>query len=93
MENKEIVICAAVKTECGKIIRGHRHGDCIRAITDRGLKVAKGSSTNQGFITSTNRFVDRIEAMNIHIDLGGTSAQYPKIPLKRNQPLFSEDLY
>ena len=88
---KELIICAAVKTECGKIVRGHRHGDCIKAIHSRGLKVAKGSSTNQGFITSQNRFVDRIEAMNIHMESGGVSAQ--GIRLQKNQPLFSEDLY
>jgi len=88
---KEFIICAAVETECGRIIRGHRHGDCIRSILYRGLKVAKGASTNQGFITSQNRFIDRIEAMDIHMAAGGISVQGFK--LKKGSPLFSEDLY
>lgn len=31
MAEHEIVICAAVRLPDGRVFRGHRHGDCIRA--------------------------------------------------------------
>jgi len=63
-EVKEICICAAVIAEDGEIIRGHRHGDCFRAIIDRKKIIGKGFNS-QGFITSKNRFVDRKEGARL----------------------------
>ena len=66
--NNEFVICAAIKDDYNRIIRGHRHHDCIRTLRDmpNGLE----RTFNQGFITSTNRFVERKEAMQIQIKAG-----------------------
>lgn len=86
---KEICICAAVKTECGRIFRGHRHGDCFYAIQRRKLKIAKQPKA-QGFITSKNRYVDREEGARLQIEAGIKSAWTGK-PVKGL--LFSEDLY
>ena len=64
---REICICAAVKCEDGLIIRGHRHSDCIRNIEGRPDKDSRLPvlQTQQGFITSMNRFVDRIEGAKL----------------------------
>jgi hypothetical protein len=86
---KEICICAAVKTTNGKIIRGHRHRDCIEGIIRRGMKPAKGFKA-QGFITSLNRFVDRELGFSIQHDAGIKSAN----PEGYNSAgwLYSEDI-
>lgn len=86
--DKEIVICAAVKTETGKIIRGHRHNNCLSLI--RELHLSHVNSI-QGFITSKNRFVDRKKGYDLQIEAGIKSLNpngYCKIG-----ELFSEDLY
>ena len=62
----EIIICAAVKTTDGQIVRGHRHSDCFRAIRDRKLKPER-CHYSQGFITSKNRFVNRWTAMELQL--------------------------
>jgi len=98
-EEKEICICAAVLATDGKYYRGHRHSDCIRTICDRKMddngvlvdvKVAKGMSTNQGFITSRNRFVNRAEGAKLQNEAGIKSFRTGE-PI--NDMLFSEDLY
>lgn len=86
---KEIVICAAVKTTTGRVIRGHRHGDCIKAIVSRGLKPSK-SITAQGFITSKNRYVTREQGRKIQ-DAAGIPSASPEGYMRGT--LFSEDLY
>ena len=97
-EVKEICICSAVKATDGKYYRGHRHSDCIRTICERkiddngnmiDLKVDKEMRTNQGFITSRNRFVDRSEGYNLQIAAGIPSARGEYY----GDTLFSEDLY
>ena len=85
---KEIVICAAVKTNTGKIFRGHRHGDCFVAIFDRHLK-SGDLAEDQGFITSKNRFVTRKEGLKLQLEAGITSNE----PNGYVNELFSEDLY
>ena len=86
---KEIVICAAVKTTKGLVIRGHRHGDCIQAILRMGLKPSK-SASSQGFITSTNRYVTREFGRKLQ-DASGIPSADPEG--YRGKTLFSEDLY
>jgi hypothetical protein len=88
MEN-EIVICAAVVTDDGKIIRGHRHHDCIRALADRGL-TSTYRNEKQGFITSRNRYVTRKEGLELQLAAGIKSADPGSY---RGDELYSEDLY
>ena len=86
---KEICICAAVIAENGDIYRGHRHCDCISAITDRGLKLQKEEGS-QGFITSTGRYVDRREGRKLQESAGILSIDPDGY---RGDELYSEDLY
>lgn len=89
-EQREIIICAAVKALCGKVFRGHRHSDAIHALTVARCKTAFKPEL-QGFITSRNRFVGRHEAADIQ--------KYAKIPSANpdgydlSGDLYSEDLY
>ncbi len=87
---REICICAAVKATDWTIIRGHRHRDCFDGIIRRGKQIRKGFEA-QGFITSENRFVDRVEGFNIQQRAEIKSAN----PQGYNLAgwLFSEDLY
>lgn len=85
----EICICAAVITEDGEIIRGHRHRDCFHTIARKGKKVCKEFKA-QGFITSENRYVDREEGFKLHQEAGLIS----KNPEGYTPGLlFTEDLY
>lgn len=85
----ETVICAAIKTKDGQIIRGHRHADAIKAAIDRGLELLRESGA-QGFITSKNRYVDRKEAMLIQKSAGIQSVNKGGY---LGDELYSEDLY
>ncbi len=83
---KEIVICSAVKLSDQRIIHCHRHSDGILVAN----QVHKQKVIEQGFVTSTGRYVDRTEAFLIQESAG--------IPSKskdgyRGRLLFSEDLY
>jgi hypothetical protein len=63
----EKVICAAVRASNGKIVRGHRHNDAIRALQAMpGYESEQPRGDDQGFVTSTNRFVNRKEAYQLH---------------------------
>ena len=89
MEGKEIVICAAVKAKDGTVVRGHRHGDCIRTIITMGKKVSS-RPTSQGFVTSRNRYVNREIGRKLQ-DRAGIKSADPEG--YRGTTLFSEDLY
>ena len=89
MIQPETCVCAAVKTECGKIIRGHRHHNCIHAITEMNLKMLR-KSEGQGFMTTKNRFVTREEGAKLQNEAKIVSYMTGK-PIERI--LFSEDLY
>ncbi|MDD5407107.1 MAG: hypothetical protein PHE73_09240 [Sulfurovaceae bacterium] len=84
---KEICICAAIKTRSGKIVLGHRHSDCIYTAKRMGWALQDLSFTDQGFITSKNRFVDRWEAFRIAKRAKQVKSNYDI------KELFSEDLY
>lgn len=88
---KEICICAALKTASGVIIRGHRHGDCIQTAA-RMKKLTRHDvmDSEQGFITSKNRFVSRIVGRKLQ-----DAAVIPSADKEgyRGKTLFSEDLY
>ena len=85
---KEVCICSAVKSADGLIMRGQRHHDCIRSMRDMNWSVSNKPEL-QGFITSRNRFVSRVEALAIQKEAGIPSAQGEY----RSNELFSEDLY
>lgn len=63
-----------------------RHHDCLRAIHEDGNRPSSCVDA-QGFMTSTGRFVDRVEAGQIAITAGQIEA------LKWPPNLFSEDLW
>lgn len=96
----EVCICAAIKMPDGYVVRGHRHGDCI--ITAIGfarydkLAVSKGT---QGFLTTTDRFVDREEGMRLMraTDWMARYNEHNWMPFKdlpaTIDALFSEHLY
>ena len=88
----EIVICAAIRVSTGEIIRGHRHGDCFNSFKAKKLKQdgVNIATAEQGFITSCNRFVDRVEGMKLQLAAGIASVAEGGY---RGQILFSEDLY
>lgn len=63
----EVIICAAVRASDGKVVIDYRHNDAIRALqTIDGYEDEQPHGENQGFFTSTNRFVNRREAYRLH---------------------------
>ena len=87
---KEICICAAVRSREGKIIRGETHRDCRDGIIRRKLHLST-SVLDEGFITSTGRFVDRVEGFRLMKKVGWKSKNPQGYQLC--ELLFSEDLY
>lgn len=86
---REICICAAVKTGGNVVIRGHRHADCIRTIKEyNGTPLLTPEA--QGFVTSRSRFVTREEGRKLQDAAGIPSADETGY---RGDTLFSEDLY
>lgn len=67
MKSTEYILCAAIKITINDetiIISGYRHGDCFNIVH----KLCPNKHINQdeqGFLTSSGRFVDRIEAKKI----------------------------
>lgn len=78
----------------GLVVLGHRHPDCISTVLclsgKRTVEISDDGvgKTIQGFITNTNRFVDREEAAIIALN----SKQISKLNYS-NVTLYSEDLY
>jgi hypothetical protein len=80
---KELIICSAIRTKDGYIYRGQRHSDCFKGLAGMPEYANKGHiDSEQGFITSQNRFVGRKEAWSIFRDDDESGWE-----------LFSEDLY
>lgn len=74
----------------GLVFSGHRHGQCIYtkcAVT--GLRDTESGESEQGFLTSKNRFVSREEALIIAL----RENQVLDLSQVRGDILFSEDLY
>lgn len=84
----EKIICSAILCPDKYIVRGHRHNDCLRTISEmpRYKGISKGDFI-QGFMTSENRFVDRVEAMQI-----AKNALQVENTINERE-LFSEDIY
>ena len=98
MENKEIIICAAVRIG-ERVWRGHRHGDALGVMRDelswtmnrkQLIRYLGKSDVEDGFITSKNRFVTREQARKLQDAAGIKSADKTGY---REGTLFSEDLY
>lgn len=85
----EICICAAVIDIDGRVIRGHRHSDCIKRIVGNNSRPMPEPSA-QGFITSRNRYVTREEGRILQDKAGIDSASLDGY---MGDTLFSEDLY
>jgi len=84
--DKEIIICSAIKCPDGYIVRGHRHHDCIRTISEiqKYKDNYKGDKNFvQGFITSKNKFVNRNKAYEI----------FKNLAWSEKGQLYSEDVY
>lgn len=90
---EEIVICAAIKMSDGYIIRGHRHSDAIRTASQiPRYKDEHPWGENQGFVTSTNRYVNRLEGAKIQ-KAAGIKSKMPDGQEYLHGELYSEDLY
>ena len=80
---EEKILCAAIwykdfdkpvhspiNTECGVVMCGFRHshiiGQCLELLNKKPIEIGEYV---QGFLTSKNRFVDRIEGAEIHLSL------------------------
>lgn len=80
----------------GVVVCGHRHSDCISTLVAlsglRSVQLAPDGVGEyvQGFLTNTNRFVDRMEAMDIAFKAAQISVDQLYNP---TIGLFSEDLY
>lgn len=86
--DKEVIICAAVMATDGSIYRGHRHHNAILACREHGKRMSSEPGRQQGFITSRNRYVNRLEAMILQKAAGIKSRDG-----YRGEQLYSEDLY
>ena len=72
MEKPEYILCAALFYK-GIIVAGHRHSDCYKIIenlykmfTTDGMPITDlPDRKGQGFLTSHNRYVNRVEAWEI----------------------------
>jgi len=77
---------APYNVDHGIVFCGWRHSNCIyQKVAITGLRDAESGESIQGFLTSWNRFVDRIEAAEIALAAG----QIDKI----NGQLYSEDVW
>lgn len=91
MKNPEFCICAAAVANDGRIIRGHRHNNCLATMAGMGLRLMNGpSEVTQGFITSTGRYVSRKAARALQESAGIASVADGGY---RGDELYSEDLY
>lgn len=87
-DGKDCYVHQPKNINTGIVIAGRRHHNCFYTMAAlKGLNAHRmdfGDNT-QGFLTNTNRFVDRKEAGEIAFKAGQTD--------KLRELLFSEDLY
>lgn len=75
----------------GVVMTGWRHANCIlnlAALTGLRSVPNESGESIQGFLTSKNRFLDRVEAMNLAIEAGQISDKE-----SIGKQLYSEDIY
>jgi hypothetical protein len=89
----EVCVCAAIRMPDGYVVRGHRHADALRTAgrIPRYATVRLGEVT-QGFYTTRERFVDRVEGLLLQTKAGRASAD-PTRGGAYGWQLYSEDLY
>lgn len=79
--------------DCGIVFGGWRHANCIyQKVALTGLRDAESGENIQGFLTNTNRFVNRQEAYKIAFEADqiiGPNKGHPTNEIG----LTSEDLY
>ncbi len=100
MEKPEFILCAAIHLKDGKnniesgvIICGRRHGDCygiLRALLGDVDPDTLPAREDQGFLTSTNRYVDRKEG---YLIAKANKQLLHDLHDESNPILISEDLY
>lgn len=90
MGESEVCICAAIRLSNGYIVRGHRHNDCLRTIAGMQIDFKRPTLADQGFMTSSNRFVGRELALRLQIEAEVESVR-PGGYI--GNELYSEDLY
>jgi len=100
---KEYILCAAIwykdcplglygpkNIDRGIVLCGHRHPGIIHQhVTLLGKSAFQMGDNEQGFLTSTNRFVSREEAF----DIAESANQLNDRTRGTSRTLFSEDLY
>lgn len=92
-KDPEIAICAAVRMPDGYVVRGHRHSDCFYTISGiPRYQDPKIFGREQGFVTSRNRFVSRVEACKLQVAAGIESVLSGAEAYLHGE-LYSEDLY
>ena len=81
---------APYNVDCGVVLCGWRHPNCLyQKVAITGLSDFQSGKNIQGFLTSKNRFVDRVEALQIALK----ENQVLDIDDVRGNQLHSEDLY
>jgi len=99
---EERIICSAIwykelptpvhkpkNINIGIVFCGHRHPHCLhQMVAMTGKRDAEAGKNIQGFLTNTNRFVDRIEGAQIALACG----QIKELNYS-SKKLYSEDLY
>lgn len=95
----EKIICAAVRFQ-DRVWYGHRHLHALAAMHDelsytmsRKQMIEAQTDRNQGFVTSTGRYVDRQEAWIIAVNAGQLVEKNHLEDGQVKFMLFSEDLY
>jgi hypothetical protein len=101
--SREYILCAAIHYDDGKkhehqprniktgiVIAGRRHHNCIMTAHDLSKGILKQKTQVQGFITNTDKFVDRKEAFQI-----AKKARQFLMPIVEGgtETLISEDLW
>lgn len=98
---KEYIICSAIwyksqlwkpiyqvkNIDYGLVLCGRRHYNIIEIAKLLG-GISTKDNTEQGFLTNTDRFVDRREAYDIAVSANQIINKY-----KTNNELYSEDIY
>lgn len=86
----EVCVAAAIRLRDGTVVQGRRHHDCFANAAEQGHQQAAIQQSEQGFVTSTGRFVDRRIGRCVQEMAGVPSAALGGY---RYDILFSEDLY
>lgn len=85
---QERILCAAIRIpKVNDFVCGYRHANCRDTLKLLGFKPFELDFEDEGFLTSTGRFVDRKQAAKIAGEAGQLIVKYVPDELR------SEDLY